>query len=234
MTRLQQINHISRKERMNKIILVGISALSISLAHADTNNSTEAYRQQGYSVSSIAPIFSQLLVTSFPRDFKNVFENTRGPQYIRESVLEGENENKWTQMMTITGAKDLASNPGLSPKKFIENMAAGFKRACPNSFAANAISEGKISGYDSFMAVISCGTSPSTAGQTSESVLVLAIKGERDYYTIQWAERMKPSSSPIAIDTVKWTERVKNIAPIRLCPIVPGESAPFISCVGQK
>lgn len=224
---------------MFKPIFIGAAVLSllIPLAHADTGNpmqEVEAYRQQGYSVKSITPIFSQLLVTSFPQSFKTVFENARAPRYIRESVLDGENENKWTQMITITGVKDLASNPNLSPKKFAENMAGGFKRACPNSFSVSGISEGKISGYDGFIAVVSCGTSPSSAGQTSETVLVAVIKGESDYYTVQWAERAEPSSTPIAIDTTKWVERFKRLAPIKLCPIVPGEAAPYPSCVGSK
>lgn len=223
---------------MFKPLLAGVALLSIlaPVAHADSNpsmNVVESYRQQGYSVKSIAPIFSQLLMTSLPKGFKTVFEKTRGAQYIRESVLDGENENKWTQMITITGAKDLASNPNLSPKKFVENMAGGFKRACPDSFSASGISEGKISGYDGYIAIVSCGTSPTTAGQTSESAIIAAIKGERDYYTVQWAERAAPSKTPIAIDTAKWTDKFKKLAPIKLCPIVPGEKAPYPSCAGS-
>jgi len=223
---------------MFKSLFVGVALLSIlaPMAYADSNtavNVVESYRQQGYSVKSIAPIFSQLLVTSLPKGFKTVFENTRGSQYIRESVLDGENENKWTQMITITGAKDLASNPNLSPMKFVENIAGGFKGACPDSFSASGISEGKISGYDGFIAIVSCGTSPTTAGQTSESAIIVAIKGERDYYTVQWAEREAPSKTPIAIDTTKWTDKLKKLAPIKLCPIVPGEKAPYPSCVGS-
>lgn len=224
---------------MFKQIFVGIAVLSIliPLAHADTDNpmqAVESYRQQGYSVKSITPIFSQLLVTSFPSGFKPVFENTRGPDYARGSVLDGENENKWTQMITITGAKGLASNPNLSPKKFAESMAGGFKRACPNSFSASNVSEEKISGYDGFIAILSCGISPSTAGRTSESALIAVIKGESDYYTVQWAERAEPSSTPIAINTAKWAERFKRLAPIKLCPRVPGEAAPYPSCVDSK
>jgi hypothetical protein len=219
---------------MNKKILIGLAALSISLAHADTTSSVETYRQKGYTVSSISPVFSQLLATSFPQNFKTIFENTKGQQYIREAVLEGEDEKKWTQMITVTGYKDLVTNPNVTPRKFVDNMAGGFKRACPGSFNASIFSEEKINGFDSFMAVLSCGTSPTTAGKTSESAIILAIKGEKDYYTIQWAERMEPSSSPIAIDKAKWAERFKKLSPIKLCPIVPGEGAPYVSCVGPN
>lgn len=224
---------------MFKTLIVGAALLLsiVSLAQADSDSKTssiESYRQQGYSVKSIAPIFSQLLMTSSPQGFKTVFENTRGTQYIRESVLDGENTNKWTEMITITGAKDLASNPNVSPKKFVESLAGGFKRACPDSFSASGISEGKISGYDGYIAIVSCGISPSTAGQTSESAIIAVIKGERDYYTVQWAERAMPSKTPIVIDATKWTDKFKKLAPIKLCPIIPGESAPYPSCAGSK
>ena len=224
---------------MFKPIFVGVAVLLIliPLAHADTDRPMQVVKsnkQQGHSVKSITPIFSQLLVVSFPQGFKTVVENALGPQYIRESVLEGENENKWIQMITITGSKDLAFQPDLSPKKYAENIAGGFKRACPDSFSTSSISEGKISGHDGFIAILSCGISPSTAGRTSESALIAVIKGKSDYYTVQWAERAKPSSTPIAIDTTKWEERFKRLSPIKLCPIIPGEAAPYPSCVGSK
>jgi len=224
---------------MFKPVFVAVVVLSvfIPLAQADTAkpaHTIESLRQQGYSVHFVTPIFSQLLTASFPRGFKPVFENTRGPQYIQESVLTGENENQWTQMITITGVEGLASNSDMSPKIFAERMAGGFKLACPSSFSASMLAEGKISGYEAFTAVLSCGTSPSTGGRTSESALVTVIKGERDYYTVQWAERAKPSRAPIAIDTAKWVARFKRLAPIQLCTIVPDEAAPYPSCVGLK
>ena len=222
---------------MFKSLLVGMIVSTLSplaqAASVSQSKAVDSYRQQGFSVKSVTPIFSQLLVADLPRGFKTVFENVDGPKYIREMVPEGENENQWTQMVTITGTKGLASNPGMSPKIFAENMAGGFQRACPNSFVGSSVTEGKISGYDWFVAVLSCGTSPSTAGRTSESAIVAIIKGEKDYYTIQWAERTEPSSSPMAIDTAKWIEKFKKLSPIKLCPRIPGEAAPYPSCLGS-
>ena len=63
-------------------------------------------------------------------------------------------------------------------------------------------------------------------------MLIIAIKGERDYYTIQWAERSGASTTPIQFDEKKWMERLKRLTPVKLCPIVPGETAPYPSCVG--
>lgn len=182
------------------------------------------------------PIFSQILEMSFPADFKPAFENTNGNFYIHESVLENENVNKWTQMITITGTQGLAANPSLTPKIFAERLAAGFQRACPTSYIAGALPINKIDigKSDGFAAVVSCGTSPTTAGQTSESALIVVIKGTDDYYTVQWAERTPPSATPIPIDAPKWLERAKELSPIKLCSKVAGEVAPYPSCINMK
>ena len=39
------------------------------------------------------------------------------------------------QMITVTGAKGVAANPEVTPEKFAVSMAAGFKKACPETFA---------------------------------------------------------------------------------------------------
>jgi hypothetical protein len=226
---------------MNKILgvfsiaaaLVGTQAWAMAAADP-TPQSVDDLRQHGYTVHTITPIYGQLLVTGVPPGFATVFENISGGHYIREAVLQGETVDKWTQMLTVTGDKSWASNPNLTPKKFAEIKAGAFRNACPSSFSAKSIGEGKIGGHDGFMVVLSCGTSPSTAGQTSESALIVIIKGESDYYTIQWAERAAKSSAPIEIKPEKWVERFNRLKPIKLCAIVQGESAPYPSCVGGK
>ena len=194
----------------------------------------EAYRQKGYSLKTIVPIFSQLVSMSLPKGFQPsaVYEATLpGPRYMRETVLEGETAKQWTQMITVTGARDLASSPNVTPQKFVESMAGGFKKACPDSFSAAGVPVGNIDGFETFGAILSCGTSPTTAGRNSESAMILAIKGDRDMYTVQWAERAASSAAPVAIDAVRWTQRFHALAPIKLCPIVPGEAPPYPSCV---
>lgn len=186
----------------------------------------------GGPTKAIAPIFGQLVLTTYPAGFKTVFEESKGPQYIREAVLDGESTQAWTQMITVTGMKGGASNPAITPRFFADSLAAGFKRACPSTFGADIIGAGKIDGYDSFVAVASCGTSPSTGGKTSESALLVVIRGDSDYYTIQWAERGPSSITPQVLDKARWTEKLKQLTPIKLCKIVPGEAAPYPSCIG--
>jgi hypothetical protein len=196
-------------------------------------NDIEPLREQGYSVKTISPIFGQLVMFSFPKGFTTVFENTNGANYIRESVLAGENVKKWSQMVTVTGAKGLSENPNVTPQAFANNMAGRFKNVCPTSFAGSGLGAFKVGSYDAFAAVIGCGVANATSDPYSESMLLIVIKGESDYYTIQWAEQGASSTTPIKFDEAKWTSRFKDFMPIRLCPIVPGESAPYPSCVGR-
>lgn len=215
---------------MNKTGFLLALCACASFTHAADKGTGQA-RQPGASLTTITPIYSQLLVVSSPPGFKNAFENTQGPRYIREAVPEKENVNKWTQMITVTGFKDLAQNPQVTPQSFAVNMAAGFQRACPTSFSGQEIGIGKISERDAFVLVASCGTSPTTSGKTSEAAVIAVIKGSSDYYTIQWAERGAPSATPLAIDVAKWTEKFRRLNPIKLCPIVAGEAAPYPSCI---
>jgi hypothetical protein len=199
----------------------------------DAKGAFERFRE-GKSVRVIAPIFSQLLASSLPQGFAPVsFEKTKGPIYTRESVLTGESVENWSQMVTNSGLKNLASKPDVTARTFLNSMAEAFRRACPFSFSTKGLNASSISGFDAAVAVISCGTSPGTAGKTSETALIAVIKGQADFYTVQWAERATPSHAPIPIDLKKWTDRFKALGPIRLCPIVPGEKAPYPSCVGD-
>jgi hypothetical protein len=212
--------------------VLAIALVSYGPVCAQEKNSVE--RQQGKSVTTITPIFSQLLKTGWPQGFELISsEKTQGQFYIRESVLKGERLDSWRQMITFTGMKDLASKPGLTPNLILDRMIDGFRRGCPFSFNTQAIRENLINGADAAVAVVSCGTSPATGGKTSESAVIAVFRGQVDFYTIQWAERATPSNAPIPIDLKKWTGRFKELGPIRLCPIVPGEKAPYPSCVGD-
>ena len=169
---------------------------------------TQAPGNQATTVAAISPIFSELVMYSLPKGFRTVSERTSGKNYVREAVLEGETVERWSQMITVTGAKDLASNPSASPQWLIEGISAGFKRACPDSFAVTALGALKVSGHDGFAAVASCGKVQSGTVKRAESALLIGIKGSADYYTVQWAERGPPSSEPLPQDHAKWGKPV--------------------------
>ena len=216
------------------VVALGSLACSFALAEEKAKDKVDEARDRGHTVQMISPIFSQLVLLSFPKGFRTASEDTKGNSYIREAVLEGETLDRWSQMITVTGAKGLAANPNMSAKSFVEGLAGGFKRACPDTFSAKAIGALKISGQDAFAALASCGTAQSRTTRHSESAMLIAIKGAADYYTIQWAERGPASSQPLVQDEAKWQDRFKKLNPIKVCPRVAGEAAPYPSCMGQK
>lgn len=188
-------------------------------------------------VSSITPIFSQLLITPIPRGFQMAFANASGTSYIHELVPTGENVNQWTQMLTVTGAKDAALNPELTPPKMASLMAAGFHNSCPNAFGSYVFpTPHQINGYDSISVILSCGSSSQDTPPrgTSETALITIIKGTKDYYTVQWAERGTSSSTPVRIDLPKWSARLaQQVKVIKLCTAVAGEKSPYPSCINS-
>jgi hypothetical protein len=203
---------------------------SIAIAAFLSCFAASAFADLGSSATMITPIFSQLVRIPLPRGFQPVFENVSGGQYINESVLDGETVKQWTQMITITGAKGLASNARATPEGLVDRIAGGFRKACPNSFNATALGASKISGYESFGAIVSCGIASPSGTPYSESMLLIVLKGDQDYYTIQWAERGPASNSPIKVDDAKWAGRMRQLSPIKLCPIIQGERPPYVSC----
>jgi len=177
----------------------------------------------------ISPIYSQLVRFSMPSNFAVVFENAKDGNYIREAVLKGETARAWTQMITVTGAKGLARHPQVTPEGFARSIAAGFKKACPDTFDAKPLGATKFGNQDGFVVVGGCGRVAVSADKHSETALIVAVRGSADVYTIQWAERTPGTAKP-AIDDAKWQERLSKLKPILFCPIVPGEAAPYPSC----
>ena len=132
--------------------------------------------RSGKSVVSITPVFSQLVMFSFQPGFKLVFQQTNGGGYVQEAVPEGETVDRWTQMVTLTGRSGLASNPNVNPQSFLGSIAAGFKRACPETFAVKALGDLKFGAYAAFAAVTGCGTAQNGGYAHSEAALIVAIK----------------------------------------------------------
>lgn len=189
--------------------------------------------RKGPSVGAITPIYSQLVRISYPVGFKFAHQNDSGTYYIQESVLDGETVKAWSQMVTVTGSKGLAANPNVTPERLVQQIAGGFQRACPNTFAAKALGALQISGHDAFVALIGCGSVTSGIPR-SEIAMLLAVKGASDYYTIQWAERSPPSDRAAVLDETKWLNRLKQLNPVKLCARIPNEPPPYPSCVNQK
>ena len=126
----------------------------------------------------------------------------------------------------------IAAAPNASAENFAGSIAAGFKNACPDSFVARRMAATTVSGYDAFVAVVGCGRVGNAAEARSETALIVAIKGSADLYTVQWAER-GAASGKADVENARWQDRLKRLAPLRICAIVPGEKAPYPSCIGK-
>jgi hypothetical protein len=186
------------------------------------------------SFTVISPVFGQLVRFSMPAKFVTASENTEENFYIREALPKGETVNAWTQMITVTGSRGMATSANFSPQKLAASIALGFKKACPESFAVKDLGETKLGDQDAYLAVASCGKVNSSADGHSETALIVAVKGTSDAYTIQWAERTPQASLPPGINEAIWRERLRELMPIRLCAIVQGEAAPYPSCLQGK
>ena len=208
-----------------------LCAMPVVLADQGPTDKTTELSGQPRSVIAIVPMFHQLLRFSYPLGFRAVFESARGDTYTQESVRTGETLDHWTEMITVSGARGLSADQNVTPQKFMERMASGFRSECPNSFRALDLGAARFGRFDAFEAVLSCGELSRRGTLSSESTLVISIKGERDYYTIQWAERGAPSRSAVNVKPAIWFDRLKRLSPIRLCPIVPGEPPPYVSCM---
>jgi hypothetical protein len=184
--------------------------------------------------TAISPIFGQLVAFTQPSRFVPAVEEPTAGRYIREAVPKGETVESWTEMITITGIKGTAADPQASPEGFATSIVEGFKRACPETFATQMLSDDPIDDHDAFAVVASCGSVGPKGAAHGETALIVAIKGAADYYTIQWAERSEAASEPLDIDDDTWRDRFEQLSPIRLCPIVPGERAPYPSCVAAN
>jgi hypothetical protein len=223
----------------SRATLTAIAGLSVLLAVASPTRAQAPAARTSTPQSApptaftvISPIYGQLVRFSMPSNFAVVFENAKDGNYIREAVLKGETAQAWTQMITVTGAKGLAGNRQVTPESFAVGIAAGFKKACPDTFDANPLGATRFGDRDGFVAVAGCGRVVGSADKRSETALIIAVRGSADVYTIQWAERAPGADKP-AIDEAKWRDRLSKLNPIMFCAIVPGEAAPYPSC-GRK
>jgi len=184
--------------------------------------------------ANITPVFHQLVVFTLPAPLRAVSEHTSGGFYIREHLPDGETPGKWTRMVTLTGARDLASNPSATPQLMVERMADGFRRHCPDSFSSAPVGPQKVDGFEAYESTARCGHQQAGHDAYTETAIMLAVKGTSDYYTLQWVERSADSRAPPPLENAYWTQQFDRLRPIRLCPITAGEAPPYPSCAQRK
>jgi hypothetical protein len=229
------------KSNTNNACDAALADAQFGLGNGDTKSAANNPNGNSCSISWTMPVWSEIVNLSYPIGFHPDYEKTHGGHYMIELVPKGETANQWSQMVTVTGEKGLSANPNFDEsKKFSYAMASGFKRYCPDTSSLQAIGPTKISGHDAYVAWAGCGTvipdgsAPRGESIHSESAMIVSIRGTNDYYMVQWAERGPASSQPLVFDISKWENRLLMLYPIKICPIVPGEAAPYPSCADKK
>ena len=192
-------------------------------------------QQKPEKIEVITPIFHQLVAYNIPSTFNVTNPDHQNANfYIHEIVPFGQTVEQWKQMITVTGNR---GGSGKTETGYIDTLAAGYQRSCPQTFALKRVATTTISGAPAAIAVISCGSVADEHGSPgavhSETALVVAIAGDQDMYSLQWAERATASSKPLALDGTTWSDRFKALGPIRICPRVEGEKEPYPSCIGN-
>lgn len=189
------------------------------------------------SITAISPIFGELFAHNLPTQFKAQTEQTRGNFYLRSFILATDQSPSWTQRILVTGAKDLAKQADLTAKLMAQMVARNFQQACPTSFSGGLVFEGKTpTGHDMYIMLVNCGThtETTTKSPTSETTLIAAIRGNVNYYTVQWSERGAPMDKAPVPDVTTWGGRLKSIVPFYVCEPKAGEAAPYPSCLSTK
>ncbi len=189
------------------------------------------------SIEVITPIFHQLVAFQLP----TLYNFNEPPQmnqnfYLHEFIPRNETFDNWTRMTTVTGAHGAVTR-GETAQQRAATIAAGFQTNCPATFATTDVGPTPISGRPAFLKIASCGSVADAGGKPgsihSEAALIIAIQGDQDLYTIQLAERGTPSATPLPVDVPQWKAALHEILPIHICPIVPGERAPYPSCTAK-
>ncbi len=185
-------------------------------------------------VQMVTPVFHEQVLFALPPTFQVMArDQVSATGYLREMPLRGETVEKWTQMVSLTGAKDMAKNPRATPEAVAKVLAEHYKTACPTTFSVLEMATPKITGKASAIIIVGCGTLLDMNGKAgsehAEQAMIIAIAGESDIYTIQWAERMPAQNAPLKIDNDHWLKRFAVMQPIKICPLAGGTAG----CVAQ-
>lgn len=188
-------------------------------------------------VTATMPVYAQMIRFRVPVSYAPAFsKNNEGKFYIFEMVPKGETVDRWTSMMTITGQNGAVTTiPPL--RDYIGNFFSRYQKACTKTFSAKPISDIKVNGHAGVLVYFSCGQLQKAGYGPegySESVVIAFIQGAKDLYTVQWAARGAGQEKPIPFEAAKWQDKLDLLHAIRLCEKVPGEAAPYPSCIAVK
>ena len=146
----------------------------------------------------------------------------------------GESGDNWSEMITMTGAKDAEGESQTTLDAAAETLAVHFQQACGDTFGSQSLGPGTIDGHQALLVFLGCGTVAAAQGRVSETAIIIFIKGASGYYSLQWAERKPVENSRPVFDATLWNARNADLSPIRVCERVEGEEPPYPSCIFKQ
>jgi hypothetical protein len=168
------------------------------------------------------PIFSDVVVHPVPEHFKLAHvENTDG-RYLEQLTREGEDEKNWSQMITVSGSQGLAKSPVSTPKRYAAALVQAYTDRCAGPLRVRDRGDITVGGHDAHAVLIGCELASKVGEPFSESTLFVIIRGDTDFYTVQWAERDAPPPRDMGLDGTKWNDRLAALMPTRVCSASAG------------
>jgi hypothetical protein len=151
--------------------------------------------------SIVGKVWSQVVTFSAPERYLPAFEDQQGTYYILELVPKGQTVQKWAEMITLTGSRGISGKAGA----FAENLKSLYGQGCPETFVSVDLPPPRVGGARAVAAAyVGCGD----LGGYSEAMVFVAIDGDKDVYTLQWAVRGKAFDGPPEYDAAKWKARL--------------------------
>ena len=226
-----------------KLIFIALIAAILTPFPSFSEESLATTQQSQYSTILSTTIFSQNLVHGLPNGWKLAnsaqANHPNGLMFYQNYALEGQSPTNWTELITVTGFKNLSLAPNATPYGLIGKMAGQKESVCQGN--AIAISGGDVvfGAVSGHVAVLGCGKLPTDMGGMKagegEVGIYIVLKGLNDMYVIQRVQRVEsfePKSQPITPQI--FAELLKSFFPIGLCELsdTPSQCEPKLG--GKK
>jgi hypothetical protein len=171
-------------------------------------------------------VWSQAVVHAIPDGWKLVQQGASadGARYTLNYAPEGASPSSWTELITVTGFKDMAKDPKASPAGMVEYLARQKRAVCPDRAVAISAGDVMLGQRRGNIAIVGCGQLPSDiagikAGE-GEISLHIVISGDKDMYVITRLQRVapyEPSAEPISKEV--FGRLVRELLPAGICEL---------------
>jgi hypothetical protein len=166
--------------------------------------------------SHVTPVFGRIVAFTAPDRFRPAYEAGTAQSYILELVPKGESVDTWSEIITLT-----ATRPSRAPAAMVAIMDRQLRRACParvSGFDMGRVGQGRAHFF-------ACDRLEDGRGQ---NFVIIAFASPEAIFTLQYARRSQPGAG---IDRDDAARRLAVLRRFRLCAPVPGEGAPYPSCL---